>query len=292
MDLYDRAKTREAWTIFWQEQGAESRCLEGASPEITQALLNHWSSFGASLPPKIRVLDIGCGGGAVGRWLVAARSDVQVTGIDIAKVPSAVDSQIELLSHTSMEALPFANASFSAAVSQFGYEYGRTDEAAKELARVLAPQAHFSFLVHHAASSVVAASRARLRALTTFLGEEMRGAFVSGDTSSFAAQMSFLKQNHPRDGLVAELARSLPSRLSKGDRERIGTWKAIEDALTPERRVLEALDACCLAPEGLEDWLAPLSNLFEVKNASIVRESNGQPLAWRIDGIQRSVTST
>lgn len=292
MDLYDRAKTREAWTIFWQEQRPGSRCLEGAHPETAQALMTHWSSFAASLPPKIRVLDIGCGGGAVARWLVAARSDVQVTGIDIAEIPRVVDSQIELLSHTSMEALPFANASFSAAVSQFGYEYGRTGEAAKELARVLAPQAHFSFLVHHAASSVVAAGRARLRALTTFLGAEMRGAFVSGDTSSFDAQMSLLKQNHPSDGLVAQLARSLPPPLSRGNSERIGIWKAIEDALAPERRILEAMNVCCVAPDELEDWLIPLGNLFEVKKALIARKSGRQPIAWRIDGIQGSATRT
>ena len=35
--------------------------------------------------------------------------------IDIANVPSAVDSRIEFLSNTSMEAVPFADASFSAA---------------------------------------------------------------------------------------------------------------------------------------------------------------------------------
>src|ERR1700758_5280155 len=103
MDLYDRAKTTEAWTIFWQTQRPGIRCAEGAHPEIAQALMKHWSSFAASLPLKIRVLDIGGGGGAPARWLAAARSDVQVTVIDIANVPSAVDSRIEFLSNISME---------------------------------------------------------------------------------------------------------------------------------------------------------------------------------------------
>ena len=155
---------------------------------------------------------------------------------------------------------------------------------------MLTPQAHFSFLVHHAASSLLSASRARLRALTTFLGREIRGAFVSGDTSSFEAQMSLLKQDHPRDALVAELARSVPSRLNRGGSERIVIWKAIEEALMPERTLLESQIACCVAPGELEDWLAPLSNLFEVRTGSIARESNGQPIAWRIDGMPKPYT--
>ena len=45
--------------------------------------------------------------------------------------------------------------------------------------------------------------------------------------------MSLLKQDHPRDALVAELARCVASRLNRGGSERIVIWKAIEEVLMP-----------------------------------------------------------
>jgi SAM-dependent methyltransferase len=69
----------------------------------------------------------------------------------------------------STEHLVFADGSFDAVVSQFGYEYGRTHKTARQLARVLAPAARFSFIVHHAGSTVVATNRARRSSPETFL---------------------------------------------------------------------------------------------------------------------------
>src|SRR5262245_57473422 len=79
------ARDREAWTLFWADS-AQSRCSAGA-PEIWQSLLRHWVSYAESLPRGARVLDLGCGAGAVGRMLLAARDDLHVTGIDAATVP-------------------------------------------------------------------------------------------------------------------------------------------------------------------------------------------------------------
>src|ERR1051325_7514473 len=79
------ARDREAWTLFWADS-TQSRCAAGA-PEIWQSLVRHWTSFAGALPRGARVLDLGCGAGAVGRMLLAARDDLHVTGIDAAKVP-------------------------------------------------------------------------------------------------------------------------------------------------------------------------------------------------------------
>jgi SAM-dependent methyltransferase len=286
--LYNRPKTSAAWSIFWREQAAGSRCLEGATPETTQVFARHWSAFGASLAPQTDVLDIGCGGGAVARWLMNGRGDLRVTGIDIAEVPDSRDARVELLSYTPMEALPFADASFGAAVSQFGFEYGQTDRASRELARVLAPHAPFSFLIHHAAGSIVASSRDRLRALSVFLGREMAGAFVSGDGRSLNAQISFLKDAYPHEHLITELAMHLPARMNQGRDERIRMWKDLETALAPECRILEAMSECCVGADEIEDWLLPFRNLFAVSNTAIARKNGGQPIVWRIDGIRNS----
>lgn len=285
--LRDRAQASDAWTAFWAESGSGSQCLS-TSPEIVQAQKAHWWAFAVSLPPACRILDLGCGAGAVGRAIHGARNDVQITGVDIAKVPFIIDTQVDLFSDTAMECLPFADAGFSAAVSQFGFEYGQTGEAATELARVLAPGGTFSFLVHHAESSIVSASRGQLRALAAFKDPAMRAAFVSGNAAAFNAQISALKKLHPQDTLIAELARTLPLRMSRGERERVAIWKSIEEALAPEHWVLEALNVCCVAPGDLHDWLGPLRDYCDVPPANILRKPSGDPIAWIIEGTRKS----
>lgn len=276
------ARSQAAWTTFWQDS-SQSRCAAGA-PEIWQALTQHWSTFAATLPPCARVLDLGCGAGAVARELLTARENLHVTGIDFARVPFAISPQVELLSDTAMESMPFAEASFGAVVSQFGFEYSDVAESARELARVFAPGARLSLLVHHVGSSIVATNRSRLNALTGFLGPGMRNAFCSGDATAFNPLLAALVERHPHDSLVFELARALPSRLSRTPRERLAIWTALEAALAPEHCLSECLNECCVAPEEIGEWLAPLRNVCRLAPVDIVREPGGAPIAWRIEG--------
>lgn len=277
------ALVKNAWTAFWQEPG-QSRCLSDA-PDINAILAGHWSSFALSLARGSRVLDLGCGAGAVGRLLLSARSDMHVTGIDFARIPFAIDGHVELLSETAMESLPFADGTFGAATSQFGFEYSRMDETVREMARVLRPGAKFSFVVHHAGSSIIAASRAQLDALHAFLEQKsLRAAFFAGEADAFNAQISELLRRHPHDALIATLARSLPLRVGRAARERAAIWSAVEEALAPELCLSHALHACCVAPEGLDDWLRPLRKSCDLGPPSILREPSGAPFAWRIEG--------
>jgi SAM-dependent methyltransferase len=260
--------------------------MSGA-PDIVKAEAEHWSAFTDSLTPGASILDLGCGAGAAARALVGARRDVYVTGIDFARVPRMLHDQAELLSDTEMEALPFAEGSFRAAVSQFGFEYSQTNKTVRELARVLVADAKISFLVHHAESSIVAAGRARLNALAAFLGAKTRAAFCAGEAAAFNARMSALKELHPTDALVSELARSLPLWTDRARAERLVIWRAMEEALAPERCILEALDARCVAPEALEDWVSPLRVFFDLRPASVLHGLDGRPLAWRVEGARR-----
>jgi SAM-dependent methyltransferase len=231
------------------------------------------------------VLDLGCGAGAVARVLLAAPGDLQVTGVDFARVPLAIHPSFELLSETPMESLPFDEPCFGAVVSQFGFEYGECEATLRELARVLAPGARVSFLVHHAESSIVATNRERLRALAGFLGLPMRTAFCTGDVGSFHAHMNALRDRHPHDGLIAELARSLPARLGRSQREKTVIWNSIEDALAPELCLGKSLDSRCVPVAGLDEWLRPLRRFCQLEPVEVLRESDGTPIAWRIQGI-------
>ena len=277
------ARARDAWTAFWQDS-SQSRCVAGA-PEIWQVLGAHWSKFASSLAPATRVLDLGCGAGAVASELLVTRDNLRVTGIDFAHIPLAISPQVELLADTAMESMPFSEGSFGAVVSQFGVEYSNVCETARELARVTAPVAKLSFLVHHVASSIVATNRSRLNALIGFLGPGMRNAFCSGDATAFNPQITALMEKHPHDSLVFELGRSLPSRLARTPRERAAIWTAIEDALAPERCLTECLNECCVGPEELDDWLGPLRGVCELAPPNLLLEPNGTPVAWKIEGV-------
>jgi SAM-dependent methyltransferase len=280
---HDRTRIREAWSAFWRHPASGMQCVRGA-PDITHAMQGHWSRFAAALPPGARVLDLACGAGAASGAVVAARPDLHVTGIDFATVPPSRNARVTLLSDMPMEHLTFADSSFDAVIGQFGYEYGRTHKTARQMARVLTPGARFSFVVHHAGSSVVATNRARLAMIRTVYEPEMRAAFLAGNTFALNAKLSALLRAHPNDTLVQELARLLPVRARQHAHERTIAWNALEEALAPERTILEALDACCVAPEELDGWLGPLHQLFAVRSASVLRKPNGDAIAWQIDG--------
>jgi hypothetical protein len=184
-----------------------------------------------------------------------------------------------------MESMPFPEKVFGAVVSQFGFEYSELDAAAREMARVVEPGAKLSFLVHHADSAIVATNRVRLAVLTGFLAPAMRGAFCNGDAAAFLGQMSTLASRQAGDALVAELARTLPSRLGRAPRERAALWKALEEALAPELCLAQSLQACCVAPARIEAWLQPLNSVASLRSVAVLSEPDGTPIAWRVEGV-------
>ena len=274
-----------AWTEFWQEQGPGSRCLARASPDWHRALNDHWQSLAAAFPPGARVLDIGCGAGAVARSLGEVRRDLTIIGIDFAEIPSGGDGTIEIWSGTHMEATPFPGASFGAAVSQFGYEYGQTEEAAKELARVLTPGAPFSFLVHHSESPILADSGAHAGALEGLSGSRLGTSFLSGDAAALDRELSSLRRKFPGESImIDQAAHGLHRHVGTSELQRARIWKAVTDALAPGRVLEEALEKCCVAADEMDRWLAPLNAKFAIKPPSAIRLKGGQPIAWKIEG--------
>ena len=199
----------QAWTTFWAEQGPGSRCLASASEELLHPLDSHWHDLASGLLPATEVLDLACGAGAVGRELLQGQPDLHVTGIDIALIPPSGDNRIELVPWTPMESLPFDEASFDAAVSQFGYEYGHTAKAACEVARVLAPGAPISLLLHHCDSPLVEGMRLHKRALEGLCSREVRETFIAGNASVFGEQIARLKRQCPGDPIIDQAAYGL-----------------------------------------------------------------------------------
>jgi SAM-dependent methyltransferase len=231
------------------------------------------------------VLDIGCGAGIVGRILLGARWDLRVIGVDLARVAASADWRLDLMSETAMEELPFEDQRFDAAVSQFGFEYGSIARSAKEAARVLAPGAPFSFIVHHAHSPIVRADRARDRALRAVLGRRVEQAFLTGLPAPLDRQLELVRRLGPSDTIVSQVANALRSRLGLGCDERRAVWRAIVEALAPERELIAALENSCVAPDRFDEWLAKLTGPLEISNASVLRRPNGDVIGWTVDGV-------
>ncbi len=278
------ARDRDAWTLFWADS-AQSRCAAGA-PEIWQALMRHWWAFARSLPHGARVLDLGCGAGAVGRMLLAARDDLRVTGIDAARVPRSPLPNLEIRSETDMESLPFEDGSFDAVVSQFGFEYSQTRDTAAEVGRVLHPGAALSFLVHHSQSAIVRTNRERHGAVVAFLAPTMRSSFCEGDAAGLGAQIALLVERYPDDALVAQLAHALPARVGSPNALRVSTWESLEEALAPERCMSDSLNACAVAPSQIDAWLEPLGATCHLQPIAVLREADGTPIAWCTGGVR------
>jgi len=102
------------------------------------------------------VLEIGCGNGALTRFLpcVDGPVDREIHAIDIAKLSSELQPVKGVMFHeeTPAESLPFADGVFDSVVSQFGFEYADFEPAVEEIARVCKNGAHITLLSHHRSS--------------------------------------------------------------------------------------------------------------------------------------------
>lgn len=100
-----------------------------------------------------RILDLGCGEGQVARALVAALSNREVVGLDIAHaqlVTAATRGGGLLLLRGDLTTLPFRSGSFDGAVACLVFDHVVDFERTlDEVARVLTPGGIFVFLVNH-----------------------------------------------------------------------------------------------------------------------------------------------
>ena len=171
---------RSIWDLYWQFDRIAS-CFDGAGASNYDAsIAEPWRDYFRALPPGARILDLCTGNGAAA--LIAAKvartedKGFAVTAVDQADIDPgryvtrhAEDlATIRFVGRTDVEALPFADAGFDVAISQYGIEYADLDRAISELARVLAAGGR-TRLVVHAADGIVAAGARDVIADADFL---------------------------------------------------------------------------------------------------------------------------
>ena len=274
----------EAWSIFWDETGLEGRCY--VPGDVLGPLDEQWAHFAAKLPFGASVIDLGCGAGIVGRNLLGHRGDLQITGIDSARVPAPTHPQIKVLSSVSMETLPFDDNSFDAAVSQFGIEYGKIVETAPELERVLKPGARFCFVVHHRDSETVGEGSARRQALRALTSGPFKSAFLSGSLLRLDQQTRHLTKQYPSEPMVGLVSAHFHRKMDCTRAERQTIWQDLAESLDPEIWMLGRLEQSSMTADDLGRWLVPLLSRMSGVGASVVRLESGKPIGWNVHGVR------
>ena len=164
------------WDRYWRYDRIAS-CFDGAGAgNYDDNVAAGWRGFFGGLGEGARIIDLATGNGAAALIAAQARKGFAITAVDQADIdPPAYVSRhagdyaaIRFLGRTGVEALPFPDASFDAAVSQYGIEYADLARALPELVRVLAPGGRVRLVVH-AAEGVVAADARKVIADADFL---------------------------------------------------------------------------------------------------------------------------
>lgn len=144
-----------AWSHYWTA-GHEHSCPTSFDGFYGPQLQAFWRRQAAALGPDDVALDLGCGNGALLRFLLSQFPPERapaLIGVDAAELRPGwlvgpIARRVTLHSGTRFEALPLADASVSLAASLFGIEYGDIGAAWSELQRVLRPRSRVAFVLH------------------------------------------------------------------------------------------------------------------------------------------------
>jgi SAM-dependent methyltransferase len=143
------------WDRFWTgEARTGSGCLPQRNP-LERVQREIWHEFARALPRGAKVLDLATGDGRVMGWLLERRRDLKPTGVDYVHQLPPPPRGSKVRPGVAIELVPLPDQSFDAITSQFGFEYGEIEAAARELVRLLRAKGRFRLLVHHAAGAVV-----------------------------------------------------------------------------------------------------------------------------------------
>ncbi len=290
---------RRAWDQFWSS-GTGTGCAPNLAKLGHNPLQAAWRDFAKCLPRKAKVIDLATGDGTVLGWLRQVRRDLKLVGVDYATVLPSAPAGITLKPGVAIEQLPFADASFDAVTSQFGFEYARHLEAAAELARILKSHGSARLIVHHRGGAFVRHNAERAEALIWASGPGVmerakslasaRAAIAIPTPSFFRQQVSDAVHHFPRQPVAVEFTTAVYQILERGLRDGQGQclgalaelqWKA--DA---ELQRIGALCAAACDSEEIGELASVLRRAGIVISSQtvLVTAPGGPALAWLIEG--------
>lgn len=175
------------WSMYWQTSGVLNSFAEGdANKGYSGAIKKFWEQAFAAFPQGSKVVDAGCGNGALALLAYdygrANQQDFVIEGLDAAEInpvkqfdkqPSIAKKlkTIKFHSATPIAEAPYASESIDAVVSQFAFEYAEQAPALAKISDILKSGGHFVAMSHHANSSIVKDSKVGVEVLTAILDD-------------------------------------------------------------------------------------------------------------------------
>ena len=160
--MADRAEEALSWSNFWQSELTRAFAADEAQE---RAVRNFWASACRNWNSGDRVLDLGCGNGALAVSLAALARKTgrtfRYTGLDQAAIHPPRDADFEplevvLMDNTPAESAQLPEPGFERVVSQYGFEYCDREAVSANMAAWLVPEGTVSLLVHTRESHVTA----------------------------------------------------------------------------------------------------------------------------------------
>lgn len=166
-------QSTSAWSRYWQD-GHEASFVPVEGNSLTSHIWEAWREIFLACPPGGRVLELGCGNGALLRRASELTDQhgkrLDFIGIDLANIlPSGGTERIQLYGGVAMEQLPYADAGFDLVISQYAIEYSDWQRSLAEMTRILRPGGKFSLLMHSCVSRIVERSARQCAALERLL---------------------------------------------------------------------------------------------------------------------------
>lgn len=289
-------KDSAAWSVFWEQNARRGGggCLPTRWDGIEKPQKSAWARFAATIARDSHVLDLATGDARVPRWIAAERSDLAMTGVDLApKLPPA-PAGVRVLPSIAMEDLPFDDGSFGAVTSQFGFEYGDTAAIAAEIAHVLDKQGVVGLMVHRSDGPILEHNRIRRGQLDWILEDravvtKVRAALNEPDgvakAMPIAAELARegeakYGQSSPAWEIPEAVRRTLVLGARFGTQSILDTLKAIESQAENEIGRMESLARACAVADGREAIIAQFAALgIEYSGCEAVAEPSGRPFA-------------
>ena len=264
-----------AWGDFWAADAkAKAGCLPTGYLGIDAAQAKKWTEFAKTLPTKPRVLDLATGDGRVMRWMLQARRDARLTGIDLAPHLPAPPKGTKVRAGVSMEKLPFHDGAFSAVTSQFGFEYGDAALISAEIARVLRKDGRFAIMTHRQDGPILAHNLERRKELSWVLDDQKLIELAKRSLSLRVAGISAIPakiSQAPEEGArlfgansaAWEIAEAVRQSLGLGQRDTAANVHRLLDQIAAkaanEQGRIASLEAACARTADEEGFLRAIA---------------------------------
>lgn len=274
----------ESWSKYWTQASGKVGCLPGAPDALGNLLDGIWFVLAQNLDSGAKVVDLACGNGVVGGSMLSANRDLDITGVDYADVDEKNDASYPIMGSTSITQMPFDDASFDCAVSQFGLEYADPKESGAELTRILKPGSTMRFIIHNADSPIVKSNLKRQEILDhIYYAPVIRSHAMNQQLNELQSDFDGLIGKYGQEPLIIEIASAIRSTLSDPKPAREKALTDLWEGMAQEMTIINALRSAAVSQDDLEAWLSSLGKEFTFSPPETVSYENNI-LCWSISG--------